>query len=181
MINIEHARPTPKKILSHIEEFELYCMGQHRMTPEKFRNLNTELSIGAVLMIGKRRYERNPTGKHMIWKGLDGAEYDLGPIHNPNIMRDFPGFHARRSLSLGNHMVINSHILEIPGKRGNVTVVTLTDGTDGVGPNFRMALRNAALKSHLKSPLKRFNPFAGFFKIWNATMPAIYHMQKQTA
>lgn len=164
MFNIENARPTAKKILGHIEEFERFCMGQSKLSPSRFRELNAELSIGSVLMIGKRRYEKNPTGKHLIWRGLDNQEHDLGPIHNTNVMRDYPGFHGKRSLSLGNDMVVESKIIHIPGMRGNLTVVTLQDGSVGIAPDYRMALRNACLKMHLKNT---FNTMS-LSSLWNS-------------
>lgn len=150
MMNIENVRPTPRKILTHLEEFERYCMGDARISPVQFRDLNAELSISAVLMIGKRRYVQNPSGKHLLWRGLDEHEYDLGPLHNTNVVRDYPGFHGKRSLSLGNDLVTESKVIHIPGARGNLTMVTLSDGSTGVGPDYRMALRNASLKMHIK-------------------------------
>ncbi len=154
MLHIENARPSSKQILLNIEAFEHFCMGNRQFSPSKFREINEELSIGAVLLLGKHRFLRHAEGKRLMWRGLDNTEHDLGYIHNAKVMRDYPGFHAKRSLSLGNNLVVESKIIPITNGRGNVSVVTLEDGSIGVGPNYRIALRNAALKMHL-SP--RFN------------------------
>lgn len=164
-MNIEHARPTAKDILSHLSEFEDFCMGKVRFSPEKFRNINEELSVGAVLMLGKRRFQNNGNRKHLLWQGLDNREYDLGPVHEPRIMRDYPGFHAACSRSLGSNLVAETEIINGPNGRGNISVVTLIDGTVGIGPNYRTALRNAALKMHLKS---KFNFLAMADSVWKS-------------
>lgn len=164
MFELEKARPTAKKMLSHIDTFEDFCMGKRTYTPSVFREINEELSVGAVLMLGKHRYkkDRNGNGKHLMWKGLDNREYNLGLTHETNVMRDFPGFHAKRSLSLGKDQVKESQIVPSPSGKGNLSIVIMADGTVGIAPNYRMALRNAALRMHLKS---RFN-FAALFNIW---------------
>ncbi len=163
MLSIENAKPTAKTILNNIEVFEDFCMGKTKYTPSKFREVNQELSIGAVLLIGKCRYQRDQQGKRIYWKGLDDHEYDLGDVNNVNIMRDFPGFHAKRSLSLGSHHVTNSEILPAPCGKGNICIVTMEDGSVGIAPNYRMALRNAAIKMHLSS---KFNYFS-LANVWN--------------
>ncbi len=163
MLSIENARPTAKRLLHHIEVFEAFCTGDELYTPDKFREINQELSVGAVLMIGRHRYQKDIDGKHLLWRGLDDNEYDLGNVNNANVMRDYPGFHAKRSLSLGSNHVINSEIIPAPHGRGNLCIVTMEDGSTGIAPNYRMALRNAALKMHLTA---KFNHFS-LANVWN--------------
>lgn len=163
MFSIEHAKPTAKQLLHHVEVFEDFCLGNKSFSPSKFREINQELSIGAVLLIGKRRYIHSAQGqKNLYWRGLDNREHNLGPVSDANIMRDYPGFHAKRSLSLAHDMIADSKVEKAPNKKGNITVVTMKDGTIGVGPDFRMALRNAAIKMHLTS---KFNYFS-FGDLW---------------
>lgn len=150
MLNIESMRPSVKAMLSHIDEFEKCCMGEKKMSPSRFREINAELSMGAVLLIGKHRYQNARDGKHLFWRGLDDREYDLGPAHDANVMREYPGFHAMRSLALGNHHVVENDVVDIPGHRNNFSIVKMSDGSTGIGPNYRLALRNAALKMYLK-------------------------------
>ena len=171
MVNIELARPTAKHILDHIEEFESFCLGYESFSPEYFRAINEELSISAVLMIGQHRYQKDRNGKHLFWQGTDNREYDLGLAHEANIMRDFPGFHASRSRSLGAELVEKSEVMPVPNGKGNISKVTLQDGTTGIGPNYRLALRNAALKMHLKS---KFN----FLSAANAAWKSFWHKSK---
>jgi len=163
MTNIESARPTRCKILAHIEEFEKFCTGQKKHTPSEFRKVNRELSIGTALLIGKHRYQRDEEGKRLIWRGLDNKEYDLGHIHDANIMRDYPGFHARHCQSLSANSVQESKVIRIADGKKSITTVTMQDGSTGIGPNYRMALRNAALKMHFK---KEFNTFS-LSNLWN--------------
>ncbi len=166
MISIEHARPTVKTLLSHIEAFESFCMGEQKFSPAKFRELNEELSVGAVLMIGKYRFQNAPEGKHLYWRGLDDKEYDLGLVNDAKIMRDYPGFHAKRSLSLGNNQVKETKVIDAPNGNGNLSMVILEDGTTGIAPNYRMALRNAAMKKHLT---QKFN-FLSLAYIWKKVL-----------
>lgn len=148
-LNIE-----PETVSQYINEFEQFCIGETQMSPTKFKNLNIELSINAVLKIGRYRYKRMATGRHLIWIGKDGREHDLGPIDSLNIMRDYPGFHKLRTLSLGHHEVAEHKVIEIPFSRKKVNFVRMNDGAVGLGLDYKTALRNAALKSHLK---KEFN------------------------
>lgn len=166
MSNIEYITFNTKKILSQIEEFERYCMGKGNLTPARFRSLNEELSIGAVLNIGKHKYVRNDGVKHLIWRGLDGEEYDLGATHESNIFRDFPGFHGKRSLALGETLVKENTTIKIAGMRGNLSVVTMEDGSVGIGPNYRMALRNASLKMHLNAKFNKVSLATFWKRIW---------------
>ena len=164
MPDIENAHPTSEQILNHIDIFEKFCMGQTRYSPTQFREINEELSIGAVLMLGRHRYEKNHDGKRLFWKGLDNHEHDLGLTHNANIMRDYPGFNAKKSRSLDNDLVAKTTVIAAPNKKGNISVVTLKDGTTGLGPNYRIALRNATLKMHLTS---KFNAAATLVNFLN--------------
>jgi len=163
MLSIESMRPSVKSMLGYIDEFEKSCMGEKKLSPSRFREINAELSIGAVLLIGKHRYQHNKDGKHIYWRGLDNREHDLGLVDDVKVMRDYPGFHARRSLALGNADVVENDVVDIPGHHNNFSTVKMADGSVGVGPNYRIALRNAALKMHLK---KRFNRVS-LSTIWN--------------
>ena len=151
-----------KKLLNHIDTFEEFCLGKRAYTPSAFRAINEELSLGAVLMLGRHRLQRERDGNHLLWKGFDKREHDLGPVNEANIMRDFPGFHRKRSLSLGNKDVKETQIVPHPQGKGNLSIVIMKDGTVGIGPDFRIALRNAALRMHLKA---RFN-FAAMLSGW---------------
>lgn len=144
-------------LLSHLKEFEKFCLGETHLTPLQFRELNMELSVNAVQKIGKHRYQNAPDGQHLLWTGLDNREYDLGPADSPNVLRDYPGFHKLRSLALGHDLVSENTLIEAPRKGGQVTQVKLKDGTTGIGPNYKMALRNAALKMHLKHQFNQHN------------------------
>ncbi len=157
MINIEAARPTTKKILSNIDEIENFFMGSKKFSPARFREINEELSISAVLMLGKRRYQSSADGKRLFWQGLDNKEHDMGLVHDANVKRHYPGFHAISSRSLGGEHVSANKTIVSPNGRGTLSVVTMADGSKGIGHNYRIALRNAALKMHLKS---KFNYFS---------------------
>lgn len=163
MISLENARPSTKMILNHLDEFEASCTGNTPLSPAKFREINTELSVGAVMMLGKLRYQNDFGGKRVYWRGPDNKEHDLGLAHDANVLRDYPGFNARRTLSLGSNMVSEDKVIENPNGNGHLSVVTMQDGSIGIGPNYRMALRNAALRMHLTS---KFN-FASLSGIWN--------------
>ena len=139
-------------------------MGDKKISPSRFREINAELSVGAVLLIGKHRFYKNEQGKGLVWRSPDGHEFDMGNIQDINVMRDYPGFHATRSLALGNKDVAENKIV----KKGNsnVTMVTMKDGSTGIGPNYRIALRNAAMRMYLKKHLNRFNIFSIFDRMW---------------
>lgn len=162
MLALENARPTAKKMLNHIDTFEEFCLGKRNYTPSTFRAINEELSVGAVLLLGKHRFQKERDGNHLMWKGLDQCEHDLGPVHEANVMRDFPGFHKKRSLSLGKSSVKETQIVPHPNGSGNLSIVIMKDGSIGIGPNYRIALRNAALRMHLKA---RFN-FVSLLTLW---------------
>ena len=157
MISLESTRPSSKKILRDIEAFERHCIGENRMTPEEFRTINIELSVGAVLTIGKYRLKKFEEGKRVFWSGPDGHEYDLGFVNDINALRDYPGFHGQRSVALADNKVADSKIVHMASAQGSVSIVTMLDGSVGVGPNYRLALRNAALKMHLKSYFNRIS------------------------
>lgn len=166
MLNIENAKPTAKKILNHIDTFENFCMGRVHFSPSEFRTINEELSVGAVLMLGKHRYQQDDMGKRLIWQGLDEQEYDMGLTHEAHIMRDYPGFNAKRSRSLEGGMVEDSAVIAGPNGKGNLSIVTMKDGTVGIGPDYKIALRNAALKVHLKSKFNGFSLINFFKSLW---------------
>lgn len=166
MLNIENARPSAKQLLINIEEFEQFCLGAKKFKPSKFREINEELSIGAVLMLGKRRFLRHDKGRKIIWCGLDNQEHDLGYMHDAKVMRDYPGFHASRSLSLGSDMVLETKIIPSLCNKSNVTSVTMSDGSTGIGPNYRIALRNAALKKHFKEQFNSLSLSNIWQRVW---------------
>ncbi|MCB1784131.1 MAG: hypothetical protein KDI13_09050 [Alphaproteobacteria bacterium] len=152
--------------MTYIDEFEQSCMGKKKISPSRFREINAELSIGAVLLIGKHRFYKDNKGKGLLWRGLDGREYDLGLIQYTNIMRDYPGFNATSSLALGKKDVAESKVVDIPGSRHNVSVVTMKDGSTGIGPNYRIALRNAAIKMHIKAHFNRYSILSLWERMW---------------
>ncbi|MBI1301829.1 MAG: hypothetical protein GC137_09270 [Alphaproteobacteria bacterium] len=154
MLNIDDARPTAHQLLDHLDAFERFCMGEGNLSTSDYRAINEELSVGAVLLIGKRRFRRDNYGKKIFWQGLDSRVYDLGYCHDAKIMRDYPGFNAVRSRALDGGFVESTRIEPCRIGRGQISIVTTYDGTQGIGPDYRTALRNAALKMHLKS---RFN------------------------
>jgi hypothetical protein len=163
MLNLEEANPSAKRTLEQIETFENYCRGEKYLSPEKFREINNDLSIGAIFLIGKRRTVIQNNNRHLLWKGPDNHEHDLGRIDDVHVMRDYPGFHASRTNALGGDQVQESRVVENPKSKGTLCEVVMKDGSTGIGPNYRMALRNAALKMHIK---KKFN-FQSFADLWN--------------
>lgn len=165
MLNIEHARPTAKKILSHVEYFEKYCLGEWDCPPSKFRQINEELSIGTVLLLGRYRYQREKDGTRLFWTGLDLREHDMGLVNDAKIMRDFPGFHAKRTNALGNHLVARSETIRTKNKK-TMCMITMTDGTTAVGLDYRMALRNAALKMQLTAKFNHYSLSSIWNRIW---------------
>ncbi|MEM7651080.1 MAG: hypothetical protein AAF204_03235, partial [Pseudomonadota bacterium] len=48
-------------------------------------------------------------------------------------------------------------VISIPPFSKQVTIVRMKDGTSGVGPDYKMALRNASLKMHLKLAFEKAN------------------------
>lgn len=163
MFSIQTAKTTPEKVLKSIETFEEFCLGKRSYTPATFREINEELSISTVLILGKYRFHRATDGQHLIWRSLNAEEYDLGPVHKTNVMRDFPGFHRKHSMCLYNGNIKETQIVPHPNGKGNLSIVIMKDGTIGIGPNHRIALRNAALRIHLAS---RFN-FTSLLHIWD--------------
>ena len=157
MFGFQTLQIKPEKVLKHLKDFELFCLDELFLSPDSFKVLNEELSLSAVLHVGKRYYRKDSDGKHLIWKGLDKREYDLGPLHDMNIMRNYPGFHKTRTLALAGNKVEKIDIIQSPKKRNTITVVTMKDGTAGLGTDYKTALRNAALKMHLKGAFKKAN------------------------
>ncbi|MCC6597707.1 MAG: hypothetical protein IT559_02840 [Alphaproteobacteria bacterium] len=150
------------KILERLKEFEMFCMGEKYLTPEKFTSLNKELSISTIMHIGKHRYKTLPDGDHFFWTDLDNREHDLGIADDLNIFQECPGFHKTRTHALGNTDVVETRIVDIPSSRRQATMVVMKDGTTGIAPNYKLALRNAALKRHLKTSFKN----ASGWNIW---------------
>jgi hypothetical protein len=163
MLSIEEIRPRTKTILSYLEQFEKFCLGLEYLHPSKFRDINNELSICAVLMIGKRRFHWQNSTRRLIWIGLDEQEHDLGDPDDMNVMRDYPGFHAARTMALGHDLVKETRFINPAKGNGSVCEVILKDGTHAIAPNYRMALRNASLKMHLKT---QFNTMS-LSRLWN--------------
>lgn len=147
-----------EKILASIEDFEACCLGKKDMSPKQFQSLNRELSMNAVLNIGRHRLSYKTDGRHLIWRSPDNREYDLGKVEDLNVFRDYPGFHKRRSLSLGQDHVTKSEVIDAPGSRQKLSVVKMKDGSKGIGPNYKIALRNAAMKMHLREQFHKQNP-----------------------
>ena len=87
----------------------------------------------------------------------------MGFLHKTNINRDYPGFNSKRSRALGGNHIKNNEVISSPNGNGNISVVTMKDGSTGIGPNYRIALRNASLKMHLKS---QFN-YLSLATLWN--------------
>lgn len=143
-----------------LEAFEQFCMGERHLSPEDFTDINKELSIGAVLCIGRHAFKNNRDGRHLIWIDLTDRRHDLGEVTNLNVMSECPGFHRGRTLALTKDAdVATTEIIDVPPYRRQMTKVVLEDGSHGIGPDYKMALRNAALKKHLKS---QFNKARGF-------------------
>jgi hypothetical protein len=154
-----HAHKTSAdKILNILEEFEQFCLGKRSMSPENFMDINQELSLNAVLYIGHTRTEAHTDGPHLIWQAPDRSEHDLGPVDNLNVLRDCPGFHRSRSLSLAQQDVIANELVHVPSTDRNITAVKLKDGTIGYGTDYKIALRNAALRMKLKNSFNKANP-----------------------
>ena len=164
MYELEALNISTKQTSANLEEFESFCLGEKHLSPEKFRLLNIELSIGAVLHVGRRYWRDDDDGRHLIWEGTDEREHDLGSITNMHVMRDYPGFNRTRTLALGHDHVESHEVIE-GDSFGSITQVKMKDGTIGVGPNYKMALRNAVLKMHLGQ--KKRTMFS-FWRFWKA-------------
>lgn len=162
MFGLHNLQINPKKVLSKLSDFENFCLGRLNLTPTEFTDLNMELSMGAVFHIGKRRFAKELDGKHLLWTGLDDREYDLGPVHKLDIFHYGPGFHRNATMSLGHDLVENNEVMQIPGLKKQISVVKLKNGSIGVGPNYKVALRNAAIKMYLEKEFRRANPLDGW-------------------
>ncbi len=165
MLGFNTLKVPPKKIFHLIKDFEAYCLGEKYLSPEDFRTLNEELSLGAVLHIGRHKFQHKDDGRHLIWIDPNNETHDLGPVSELNVMRDYPGFHRYRSLALGHEKVESCEVIE-SGKAHPVTMVKMTDGTIAFGTNYRTALRNAALKMRLKHAFLRANPAASWRNVY---------------
>lgn len=152
------SREEAKKTIAMLHDFEMSCLGEKPLSPDDFVMLNKELSLSAVNFIGECHFERKEDGHHVIWTAPDKSSHDLGVLTEINVMKDYPGFHKARSLCLGHKDVIENEVLSIGHSRKHVSMVKLKDGTEGYGPNYKIALRNAALKSRLQKQFLRVNP-----------------------
>ncbi len=166
MLNIKDARPNVQKLLHQLSAFEDFCMGTDALSPDEFRMLNEDLSVGTVLMIGSRRYEKTSEGSRLYWKSFDQREYDMGYVRDAKVMRDYPGYNAKTSLSLSAGHLISSQIVPSPRGKGTVYRVELEDGTEAIAPNYRMAVRNVILKKHLKSQFNSFSLADLWGRVW---------------
>jgi hypothetical protein len=146
-------------LLERLNEFEQSCLGIKTISPERYMDINKELAMGAVLYIGRHRMGRAEDGDHLIWTDPEKRVHDLGPVDNLDVLHECPGFHRTRTLAIGQHEVVRTEVIDIPPFRKQMTKVFLKDGSEGVGPDFKIALRNAALKKHLKT---QFNKAKGF-------------------
>jgi hypothetical protein len=108
-----------------------------------------------VLHIGQHKFKDGPEGRHLIWIAPDAQEHDLGPAAHQDLFLECPGFHRGRTHALGQKEVQASDVIDSPVCGKSFTVVKLKDGTQGIGPNYKMALRNAALKRTLQSQFTR--------------------------
>ena len=158
MFELRELKIDPKKVMNKLNEFEKFCLGETILSPEEFNDLNKDLGISAVMHIGKRKLTKGEDGKHLIWTGPDNKKHDLGLIHKLDVMRKGPGFHRSSTNSLGEEIVVENKQIEVPNLKKQVSVVELDDGSVGVGPNYKVALRNAALKKYLKKTFKKSNP-----------------------
>lgn len=163
MFGFEGLELKPTEVLEHLDQFESFCRGETVISPEKFKSLNIDLSISAVMHIGRKHFRDFSDGKHLIWISPDAKEHDLGTLTNINVFRDYPGFNRSCSLSLAQDKVVHYEVMEVNGMN-NITRVELTDGSIGIAPNYRMALRNAALRMHLKKSFNK-SSLANFFKM----------------
>lgn len=164
MLGYEIPKIDPRKVLTLLDEYEGFCLGQRYLSPEQVKSLNEALSVGALVHVGKCRFARQNGRRHMIWRAPDGQEHDLGPVEKINIMQDCPGFHRSRSLSLGQEHVESSSFMDLPQTKSSISVVRMKDGSEGYGPNYRLALRNAALKMYIKKAFNR----ATLSSLWRA-------------
>jgi|GEM_PF-1502850 len=155
MFGFQFLQIKPEKVLRRLKDFELFCMGEKHMTPEHFQTLNEELSMSAVMHIGTRHYRKEMDGKHLIWKGLDSREHDLGCVDSLKIRNTGPGFQRASTNALAGQNVAKTDVIELPRSKQHVTLVIMKDGTSSVGPDYKTALRNAALKMHLKGTFKK--------------------------
>jgi len=157
MFGFQSLQMKPEKVLRRLKDFELFCLGEKKLSPENFKTLNEELSLSAVLHIGKRHFRREADGKHLIWQAPDNREHDIGRIDDLNIRQTCPGFHKVRTLALSGGDMIESDEITLPNMKKQVTIVKMKDGTTGIGPNHKMALRNAALKMYLRAAFEKNN------------------------
>jgi len=165
MFGFKTIKTNPQTIFSQLRDFEAYCLGKKFLSPENFRLINEELSLGSVLNIGKHRFVSRTDGTHLIWTDPMNEVHDLGPVDELRVMREYPGFHRYRSLALGHSHVLECKVIDAPNNQA-VTMIKMNDGTVAFGTNYKTALRNAALKMHLKSAFMKANPATSWQKVY---------------
>ncbi len=166
MHDIAETKPTAKDLMHRLNSFEAFCNGHDNITPQEFREINEELSVGAVFMIGSHRYEKTPSGRRLLWRSNDQREYDLGYARDAHVMRDYPGYSAKSSRALQAGHDIKSEVIPSPRGKGTVYRVELEDGTSAIAPNYRMAVRNVILKKHLQSQFNRHSLADLWGRVW---------------
>ncbi len=147
-----------QQILQQLQEFEDFCIGQAHLSPKDFRRLNKELSHSAIMHIGAHKYKKTDDGKHFIWITPDRTEHDLGLANQINIIKEGPGFHKKRTKEMAGKHVVDVDVCRADTNGKSMTMVKMSDGSVGVAPNYNLALRNAALKMHLKQAFETANP-----------------------
>lgn len=157
MIDLLSLRAKKDEVMVLLKDYEAFCLGKKQLTPEQFYEINRELCLCAALNIGRNRIERREDGSHLIWIAPDKSVHDLGTLENID-PRNYPGFHRGRSLSLAQDSVASHELIEVPEAKRHTTMVRMKDGSAGYGPNYKQALRNAALKMSLKSQFDWANP-----------------------
>lgn len=158
MLGLFHKHDSKNAILDMLERFESSCLGQIDLSQDEFKKINEELSMQSILAIGSHKIARSRHEDHLIWIAPDHTHHDLGAFGKINVMRECPGFHKTRSLLLGHKDVVENGLIDIPSQKKSISMVKLKDGSIGYGPNYRLALRNAALKMHLKRQFRKANP-----------------------
>jgi hypothetical protein len=149
-----------EKLMERLAEFEEFCMGRRVLSPERFMDINKELSLGTLQYVGRHHLQRQTDGDHLIWVDNTQRPHDLGLADDLDILHQCPGFHRGRTLALAPESdILSTDIIHVALRKAHMTTVTLKDGVEGIGPDFKVALRNAVLKRQLTS---QFNKARGF-------------------
>lgn len=141
-------------LVEHLTVFEKFCMGETSMTPDQFMTLNKELSMGVVMHVGRHHVRKESDGEHLIWIDPNQRVHDLGHVENIDILHECPGFNKIRTLACSKESY-QTEVIPVPQSRHNMTCVKLEDGTQGIGPDFKIAMRNAVLKKQLKADFNK--------------------------